>query len=107
MGFKAVNNRDKNCHDARPQDGENGAEAQIDFERLSRVHRRAGAHPHRQAVLGGARPSRQIWARFVAEEDLQTVKRCNIEAQEAIGGAPREMLYDRKKTAVKARIRMG
>jgi transposase len=44
--------------------------------------------------------SRLIWARFVAHQDLQTVLRCHIAALEAIGGAPREILYDRMKTAV-------
>ena len=41
-----------------------------------------------------------IWARFVVHQDLQTVLRCHIAALEAIGGAPREILYDRMKTAV-------
>jgi transposase len=44
--------------------------------------------------------SRLIWARFVIHQDLQSVLRCHIAALEAIGGAPREILYDRMKTAV-------
>jgi transposase len=44
--------------------------------------------------------SRLIWARFVVHQDLETVLRCHIAALEAIGGAPREILYDRMKTAV-------
>jgi transposase len=44
--------------------------------------------------------SRLIWARFVVHQDLQSVLRCHIGAFEAIGGAPREILYDRMKTAV-------
>ena len=44
--------------------------------------------------------SRLIWARFVLHQDLQTVLRCHIAALEAIGGVPREILYDRMKTAV-------
>jgi transposase len=44
--------------------------------------------------------SRLIWARFVVHQDLQTVLRCHIAALEAIGGVPREILYDRMKTAV-------
>lgn len=44
--------------------------------------------------------SRYIWARFVVHQDLQSVLRCHIAAFEAIGGAPREILYDRMKTAV-------
>jgi transposase len=44
--------------------------------------------------------SRLIWARFVLHQDMQTVLRCHIAAFAAIGGAPREILYDRIKTAV-------
>ena len=44
--------------------------------------------------------SRLIWARFVFHQDLQAVLRCHIAALEAIGGVPREILYDRMKTAV-------
>ncbi len=50
--------------------------------------------------------SRLIWARFVVHQDLQSVLRCHIAALEAIGGVPREILYDRMKTAVIARSRM-
>ncbi len=42
--------------------------------------------------------SRLIWARFVLHQDLQSVLRCHIAAFEAIGGAPRTILYDRMKT---------
>ena len=44
--------------------------------------------------------SRLIWARFVLHQDLQTVLRCHMAAFEALGGAPRTILYDRMKTAV-------
>ena len=44
--------------------------------------------------------SRLIWARFVVHQDMQSVLRCHIAPLEAIGGAPRELLYDRMKTAV-------
>lgn len=44
--------------------------------------------------------SRYLWARFVEHQDLQTVIRCHMAAFEHIGGAPREILYDRMKTAV-------
>jgi transposase len=44
--------------------------------------------------------SRQIWARFVPHQDLQTVLRCHIAAFTALGGVPGEILYDRMKTAV-------
>ena len=44
--------------------------------------------------------SRLIWARYVVHQDLATVLRCHVAAFEAFGGAPREILYDRMKTAV-------
>ena len=44
--------------------------------------------------------SRWLWARFVIHQDLQSVLRCHIAALEAIGGGPRDILYDRMKTAV-------
>ena len=44
--------------------------------------------------------SRLIWARFVIHQDLQSVLCCHIAALETIGVAPREILYDRMKTAV-------
>lgn len=44
--------------------------------------------------------SRYLWARFVEHQDLQTVLRCHIEAFAHLGGVPREILYDRMKTAV-------
>jgi len=48
-------------------------------------------------VLGHARPIRACFALW---QDLQTVLRCHIAALEEIGSAPREILYDRTKTAV-------
>jgi transposase len=44
--------------------------------------------------------SRLIWARYVLHQDLGSVLRCHVAAFEALGGAPREILYDRMKTAV-------
>ena len=44
--------------------------------------------------------SRLIWARFVAHRDLQIVLRCHMAAFAALGGVPRQVLYDRMKTAV-------
>jgi transposase len=44
--------------------------------------------------------SRLIWARFAYRQTLQTVLACHRAAFEAIGGIPREILYDRMKTAV-------
>lgn len=44
--------------------------------------------------------SRYLWARYVLHQDLGTVLRCHMEAFEHFGGVPREILYDRMKTAV-------
>ena len=44
--------------------------------------------------------SRMLWARFVPQQDLQTLLRCHAAAFEALGGAPAEILYDRMKTVV-------
>src|ERR1700744_6534804 len=44
--------------------------------------------------------SRYLWGRFVEHQDLQTVLRCHMEAFAHLGGVPREILYDRMKTAV-------
>jgi hypothetical protein len=47
--------------------------------------------------------SRLLWARFVLHQDLQTVLRCHLAAFAALGGVPRQILYDRLKTAVTVR----
>jgi transposase len=44
--------------------------------------------------------SRYLFARYVLHQDLQTLLRCHMQAFEAIGGVPLEILYDRMKTAV-------
>jgi transposase len=44
--------------------------------------------------------SRFLFAHFVLHQDLQTLLRCHIQAFEALGGVPIEILYDRMKTAV-------
>jgi transposase len=44
--------------------------------------------------------SRFLFARYVRHQDLQTLLRCHMQAFEAIGGVPIEILYDRMKTAV-------
>jgi transposase len=78
-----------------------GEQAQVDFARFEvefvdepRVRRIVWLF---SMVLGY---SRLMWARFVLHQDLQSVLRCHIAAFEAIGGAPRTILYDRMKTAV-------
>ena len=42
-------------------------------------------------------PRRLVWARFVVHQDLGSVLCCHVAAFEALGGAPREILYDRLK----------
>ena len=44
--------------------------------------------------------SRLLWARFVLHQDLQTVLRCHLAAFAALEGVPRQILYDRMRTAV-------
>jgi len=44
--------------------------------------------------------SRLIWGRFAQRQTMQTVLACHRAAFEAIGGVPREILYDPMKTAV-------
>jgi transposase len=44
--------------------------------------------------------SRFLFARYVMHQDLETLLRCHMQAFEAIGGVPIEILYDRMKTAV-------
>lgn len=44
--------------------------------------------------------SRYLWAQFVMHQDLPTVLRCHMEAFEHFEGVPKEILYDRMKTAV-------
>ena len=78
-----------------------GHQAQVDFAefRVEFTH-----EPGRERkvwlfamVLGH---SRYLWAQFVLHQDLPTLLRCHMEALEHFGGAPREILYDRMKTAV-------
>lgn len=44
--------------------------------------------------------SRLMWGRFVVHQDLGSVLRCHMAAFADLGGTPREILYDRMKTAV-------
>ncbi len=78
-----------------------GEQGQVDFARFNVVFTDEPTTPRIvwlfSMVLGY---SRLIWARFVMHQDLPTVLRCHAAAFEAIGGAPREILYDRMKTAV-------
>jgi transposase len=78
-----------------------GHQAQVDFAEF-RVAFSAEAGQQRKVwlfsmVLGH---SRYLWAQFVLHQDLPTLLRCHMEAFEHLGGSPREILYDRMKTAV-------
>jgi transposase len=44
--------------------------------------------------------SRYLFCRFVLRQDMPAVVRCHLAAFAALGGVPREILYDRMKTAV-------
>lgn len=77
-----------------------GVQAQVDFAEFK--VRFAGEAADRKVwlfamVLGH---SRYLWAQFVMHQDLPTVLRCHMEAFEHFGGVPKEILYDRMKTAV-------
>lgn len=77
-----------------------GHQAQVDFAEF-RVEF-AGERVSRKVwlfamVLGH---SRYLWAQYVMHQDLATVLRCHMEAFEHFAGVPREILYDRMKTAV-------
>ncbi|CAK7261977.1 MULTISPECIES: IS21 family transposase [unclassified Shinella] len=78
-----------------------GEQAQVDFAQFHVVFTDEPMTPRIvwlfSMVLGH---SRLIWARFVMHQNLPTVLRCHVAAFEAIGGVPREILYDRMKTAV-------
>ena len=78
-----------------------GVQAQVDFAEF-RVEFTAEPGQERKVwlfamVLGH---SRYLWAQFVLHQDLPTLLRCHMEAFEHFGGSPREILYDRMKTAV-------
>ena len=78
-----------------------GEQAQVDFAQFQVVFADEPSQTRVvwlfSMVLGC---SRLIWARFVAHQDLATVLRCHVGTFEAMGGCPREILYDRMKTAV-------
>lgn len=78
-----------------------GHQGQVDFAQFKVVFT---ADPQRvqvvwlfSMVLGY---SRYLFARFVRRQDLHSVVRCHLEAFGELRGVPREVLYDRMKTAV-------
>jgi len=78
-----------------------GQQAQVDF---AQFQVRFTSEPDRvqivwlfSMVLGS---SRHLWGRFALRQTMDIVLACHRSAFEAIGGVPREILYDRMKTAV-------
>jgi transposase len=78
-----------------------GQQAQVDF---AHFQVRFTSEPSRlrtvwlfSMVLGH---SRYLFCRFVLRQDLPAVVRCHVAAFDALGGVPRQILYDRMKTAV-------
>jgi transposase len=78
-----------------------GKQAQVDFAEFRVEFGEDPGAEHKvwlfAMVLGH---SRYLWGQFVLHQDLGTVLRCHMEAFEHFGGVPREILYDRMKTAV-------
>ena len=106
-GYTAVTDYLRTCRPARVKPFERrfetpaGRQAQVDFAQF-RVEFTQEPGVTRifwlfSMVLGH---SRWLWGRFCPTQDLQTVMRCHIDAFDAMGGAPCEVLYDRMKTAV-------
>lgn len=77
-----------------------GHQAQVDFAefKVRFAHERLERKVWLFAMVLGH--SRYLWAQFVMHQDLSTVLRCHMQAFEHFGGCPREILYDRMKTAV-------
>lgn len=78
-----------------------GQQAQVDFAHFQTVFSDEPGQLRRvwlfSMVLGH---SRYLWAQYVTHQDFATVLRCHAQAFEHFGGVPREILYDRMKTAV-------
>ena len=78
-----------------------GRQAQVDFAHFKVIF---ADHPDQERVvwlfslvLGF---SRLLFARFVPGQGMAEVIRCHLAAFAVVGGVPREILYDRMKTAV-------
>lgn len=85
-----------------------GCQAQVDFAQFKTVF---AEDPTEMVtlwlftlVLGH---SRYLWGQFVWHQDLLTVLGCHLQAFAALGGVPREILYDRMKTAVLDEVTEG
>ena len=51
--------------------------------------------------------SRYLFCRYVMRQDLPSLVRCHVQAFAALGGVPREILYDRMRTAVTGEDEQG
>lgn len=78
-----------------------GQQAQVDFAQFRTVFTDNADRTQTiwlfSMVLGH---SRYLWGQFEPTQDLTTVVRCHELAFEHFGGTPRQILYDRMKTAV-------
>jgi hypothetical protein len=78
-----------------------GEQGQVDFAQFRTDFARDPQHEVTlwvfTLVLGH---SRFLWGEFVWHQDLLTVLRSHVRAFAALGGVPREILYDRMKTVV-------
>lgn len=85
-----------------------GEQAQVDFACFTVRFNEAPQAARRiwlfSMVLGH---SRYLWGRFCEHQKLDTVLRMHVLAFEALGGVPRQLLYDRMKTAVVGERRLG
>lgn len=76
-----------------------GHQAQMDFSEY--VVNFASEGPRRVHLFGMVLAhSRLLWGRFALRQGMQTMFSCHRAAFEAIGGVPREILYDRMRAAV-------
>ena len=78
-----------------------GDQAQADFANFAVRFKDQPDQPRRiylfTMLLGH---SRYVWGRFCDNQTLQTVVRMHVRAFDAFGGVPKQILYDRMKTAV-------
>ena len=78
-----------------------GEQAQADFaEFKTEFADEPGVRPESPSVLVRPRMQPMAAGRFCADQKLETVLRCHVSAFDACGGATKEVLYDRMKTAV-------
>jgi transposase len=85
-----------------------GEQAQVDFAQFRTSFADDPSHTVAlwlfSLVLGY---SRYLWGEFVWHQDLLTVLRSHVRAFASLGGVPREILYDRMKTAVLNEVSEG